>query len=143
MAKVKSNSNKSVTITAAEHAHYIELVGIGKKIVQSFEDDKAKEVERQAADLAKAAPKFSQNDLEKFGEDAGRVSSLIYAILRVSRTLDSHKAPGLEALSEKAGFIADRLAVALGDMPMFGSWENWAGQNRPAVEAEAGGASHG
>lgn len=137
MAKTKSTSNKSVTIPAAEYAHYNELVGIGKKIVQSFEDDKAKEAERQAAILAKAAPKFSQNDLEQIGSDVGQVSSLINSILHTARSMDAEEAPGIEALCEKAGVIADRCAVALGDIPTHGSWESWAEQNRPDVEAAA------
>ena len=137
MAKTKSTSNKSVTIPAAEYAHYIELAGIGKKIVQSMEDGKAKEAERQAAVLAKAAPKFSQNDLEQIGSDVGRVSSLIYSILHVSRNMDADEGAAIDALCEKAGTIADRCAVALGDVPACGSWESWAGQHRPDVEAAA------
>ncbi len=137
MAKTKSNSNKSVTIPAAEYARYIELAGIGKKIVQSMEDGKAKDAERQAAVLAKAAPKFSQNDLEQIGSDVGRVSSLIYSMLHVSRNMDAEEAASIEALCEKAGAIADRCAVALGNIPVFGSWERWAGQDRPDVEAAA------
>ena len=137
MAKTKSNSNKGVTISAAEYAHYVELAGIGKRIVQSMEDEKAKDAERQAAVLAKAAPKFSQNDLEQIGSDVGRVSSLIYSMLHVSRNMDAEEAVSIEALCEKAGTIADRCAVALGDIPACGSWERWAGQDRPDVEAAA------
>ncbi|MGP1676195.1 MAG: hypothetical protein ACTS6J_03450 [Burkholderiales bacterium] len=142
MAKAKSNSNKSVTIPAAEYAHYVELREIGKKILQTVEDGKAKDAERQAAELAKAAPKFSQNDLEQIGSDVGRVSSLIYSMLHVSRNMDAEEAASIEALCEKAGTIADRCAVALGDIPACGSWERWAGQGRSDVEAREE-ASHG
>lgn len=137
MAKANFSSNKRVTISAAEYAHYIKLAGIGKKIVESMEDEKAKAAERQAADLAKAAPKFSQNDLEQIGSDVGRVSSLIYSILHVSRNMDAEEASSIEALCEKAGTIADRCAVALGDIPACGSWETWARQNRPDVAPAA------
>lgn len=137
MAKTKSSSKKSVTIPAAKYAQYVELAGTVKELVQSIEDGKAKDAERQAAVLAKAVPKFSQNDLEQIGSDVGRVSSLIYSILHVSRNMDAEEAPGIEALCEKAGTIADRCAVALGDIPVCGSWERWAEQDRPGVEAEA------
>ena len=138
MDKAKSsNSKKVVTIPAAEYEHYIELAAIGKKLVQSMDEGKAKEAERQAADLAKAAPKFSQNDLEQIGSDVGSVSSLIYSILHISRNMDADEAAAIDALCEKAGTIADRCAVALGDVPACGSWESWAGQHRPDVEAAA------
>lgn len=83
----------------------------------------------QAAILATPA-KLSESDRQQIGSDVGRVSSLILSMLQISRNMDANEAAAIEALCEKAGTIADRCAVALGDIATYGSWEEWAAQPR-------------
>jgi hypothetical protein len=81
---------------------------------------------------------LSEAQLEQIKRDAGEATSLIYSALKMTRNvqqghLDGDLA-GLEALLEKAGFIADRCAKTLGDCPFNGQWERWAMLERPEVK---------
>jgi hypothetical protein len=87
--------------------------------------------------------RLSEAQMEQIKMDAGDAASLIYSALRMARNvqqghLDGDLA-GLEALLEKAGFIADRCAQALGDCPFNGPWERWAGVEKQEAKEVAHG----
>lgn len=81
-----------------------------------------------------AKKQLSKKDLEHIGAEIVQAASLIYSILGIARETAIGHSAAVEALCEKAGFIADRCAVALGEIPVCGDWESWARVN-PEPEA--------
>lgn len=80
--------------------------------------------------------KLSENDLERITHDLGSIIGLICSISKLTKNMASDEyTVGIEALCEKAGFLADRCAEAVGYPAMYGSWEGWAQLERPAAEA--------
>ena len=95
--------------------------------------------------IAATPSKVSESDIEHVGSDMGRVASMIHSILGLAKQMERDDLAGIEALCEKAGTLADRCAVALGDVPVCGAWENWTDLEWPdtARGAETREARHG
>ena len=102
-------------------------------------------VAKAAKAASKVKPsKLSEADLEKIGGDIYQVTNMIHSILRALRQTAGDDlpdvVPGIEALCEKAGFISDRCARALGEIQVCGPWEEWA---KITQHSPAGSVSHG
>ena len=91
--------------------------------------------ESNSTGAEKRISELGVEDLERIGTDLTEVCILIHTLLKSVRTTDSDERWASAAACEKAGFLADRSAQALGQSWYMGSWEAWAG-----VEVEA---SHG
>ena len=81
--------------------------------------------------------KLSESDLERIARDIGEVTCLINSIRNLAKKITKVDVAGIEALCEKAGFMSDRCAEAMGEIPFCGSLEKWAQVEWPEAQVTA------
>jgi hypothetical protein len=83
------------------------------------------------------AASLSYEDIARIGSAVGRVSSMLGSILALVRTNgETDESIAIAALCEKAGFLSDRCAIALGNHGTFGSWEEWAEESEELIQTD-------
>lgn len=90
------------------------------------------ELSQEGSEVTKM--KLSESDLERIALDIATVTSLIKSIQNLAKQITKADVGGIEAMCEKAGFISDRCAQALGEIAFCGSWEAWAGVEWPDAQ---------
>jgi len=80
------------------------------------------------------AVKLSESDLERIAQDISEVTCLINSIRNLAKEITEVDVAGIEALCEKAGFMSDRCAEALGEPSFCGSLEKWARLEWPEAQ---------
>lgn len=87
-----------------------------------------------ASATAAVSLKLSEMDAEQIRNDIISIQSLLCSIRGLAGDAETNAhTEGIEALSEKAGFLTDRCSKALGGPAMYGAWEAWAQVKRSAA----------